>query len=50
VKRVALDQGFGHLGRFSAHYRELFGESPSATIQVARRTHVRKSSPVRSRR
>lgn len=28
VARVALDNGFWHLGRFSAQYRELFGESP----------------------
>lgn len=31
VTRAALDHGITHLGRFSAHYRALFGESPSAT-------------------
>ena len=31
VTRVALDLGFGHLGRFAVQYRELFGESPSQT-------------------
>jgi len=32
VKRVALDNGFTELGRFSVEYRRLFGESPSATL------------------
>lgn len=31
VTRVALDHGFGHLGRFSAYYRERFGELPRDT-------------------
>jgi len=31
VKRVALDHGFTELGRFSAEYRQLFGELPSRT-------------------
>jgi len=32
VKSVALDSGLTHLGRFSAEYRELFGESPTTTL------------------
>jgi AraC-like DNA-binding protein len=32
VKRVALEWGFWHLGRFSAEYRGLFGENPSDTV------------------
>ena len=31
ITNVALDHGFGHLGRFSAYYRERFGELPSDT-------------------
>ena len=36
VSRVALDCGFTHLGRFSAAYREAYGELPSATLAAAR--------------
>jgi AraC-like DNA-binding protein len=32
IKRVALEWGFWHLGRFAGSYRALFGESPSATL------------------
>lgn len=32
MKRVALDHGFWHLGRFSGYYRDLFGEKPSTTL------------------
>jgi AraC-like DNA-binding protein len=32
VKKVALDWGFFHLGRFSRIYRQLFGEGPSETM------------------
>jgi transcriptional regulator GlxA family with amidase domain len=32
VEGVALECGFRHMGRFSAYYRELFGEFPSATL------------------
>lgn len=31
VTTIALDHGFGHLGRFSAYYRERFGELPRET-------------------
>jgi AraC-like DNA-binding protein len=32
VKVVALENGFRDLGRFSAYYREMFGEKPSETL------------------
>lgn len=31
VTQIALDCGFGHLGRFSGQYREAFGELPGET-------------------
>ena len=36
IKRVALDHGFWHFGRFSGYYRNLFGETPSQTGSVER--------------
>lgn len=33
VSQVALRYGFNNLGRFAHAYRELFGESPSATLR-----------------
>ncbi|ROL84960.1 AraC family transcriptional regulator [Pseudomonas chlororaphis] len=33
ISEIALGWGFSHLGRFSAEYRKLFGESPSVTLQ-----------------
>jgi len=33
VSDVAYGLGFTHLGRFSAAYRQMFGESPSATLK-----------------
>lgn len=33
VGGVALRWGFGHMGRFSADYRERFGESPSESLR-----------------
>lgn len=35
IKRAALSAGLLQLGRFSVEYRELFGESPSATLTGA---------------
>ncbi len=35
VKRAAIDAGFMELGRFSVDYRELFGQTPSATLSRA---------------
>jgi len=35
VTAIALDHGFGELGRFSVQYRRLFGESPSETLRRA---------------
>lgn len=32
VRTVVLDNGFHHLGRFSADYRAIFGENPSETL------------------
>jgi AraC-like DNA-binding protein len=34
VKRAALGAGLTHLGRFSAEYRELFGELPTTTLNL----------------
>lgn len=31
ITEVAMDNGFGHLGRFSAYYKERFGELPRDT-------------------
>jgi transcriptional regulator GlxA family with amidase domain len=36
VSRVALDCGIAHQGRFSAAYREAYGELPSATLAASR--------------
>lgn len=33
VKQTALDWGFWHMGHFAREYRELFGESPSGTLE-----------------
>lgn len=35
VKRAALGAGLTALGRFSVEYRQLFGECPSATVNVS---------------
>jgi AraC-like DNA-binding protein len=37
VSRIANDLGFFHLGRFAGRYRELFGETPSATLRAPAR-------------
>ena len=36
VTQVALEQGFTHLGRFAAQYREFFGELPKHTLMRSR--------------
>jgi AraC-like DNA-binding protein len=33
VKKIALDWGFWHLGRFAAQYQAFFGEKPSETLK-----------------
>lgn len=39
VKRIALEWGFWHLGRFSSEYRAEFGELPTATLaRLSRRS------------
>lgn len=35
ITEIALDYGFGHLGRFSSDYRKAFGELPSETMKMA---------------
>jgi AraC-like DNA-binding protein len=35
VTSIVRDYGFGELGRFAVTYRQLFGESPSATLARA---------------
>ena len=35
VSKVALEQGFIELGRFSQYYRAMFGEYPSQTLGYA---------------
>lgn len=39
ISRVALDCGITHLGRFSAAYRQAYGELPSATLASVRSQH-----------
>ncbi len=36
VAEVALQYGFNHLGRFSAYYRERYGQLPSMTLKNSR--------------
>lgn len=38
VTRVAIENGFWHLGRFSLSYRTLFGERPIDTLRRSRRS------------
>jgi AraC-like DNA-binding protein len=33
IRAIARRWGFSHFGRFSAHYRDRFGETPSETLQ-----------------
>jgi AraC-like DNA-binding protein len=39
VTRIAIDNGFWHLGRFSLSYRALFGERPIDTLRRTGRGH-----------
>lgn len=36
ITRIALSSGFKHLARFAGEYREIFGETPSATLRRSR--------------
>ena len=38
ITEVALDNGFGHLGRFSNYYRRRYGELPIETIRRGQRS------------
>jgi len=51
VSDVAVRWGFFHFGRFSAAYRQLFGELPSITAAKRRRSAVAfsRAHPVTSR-
>jgi AraC-like DNA-binding protein len=40
VTDIALEHGFTELGRFSVRYRQMFGESPSDTLQRHTRTTI----------
>jgi len=44
VTRVAIGLGFNHVGRFSALYRQAYGEAPSQTLQRARQVSLRTSA------
>jgi len=42
VTEIAMDHGFGELGRFAVNYRRLFGESPSETLRNREAAHSKK--------
>lgn len=44
VTEVATRFGFRELGRFALHYRAMFGETPSETLQAARPPSSRRFS------
>lgn len=44
ISWYAADEGFSHLGRFAALYREHFGELPSETVQWRRALQARETS------
>lgn len=46
ISWYAADEGFSHLGRFAALYRQQFGELPSETVQWRRRL-LQASGPAR---
>jgi AraC family ethanolamine operon transcriptional activator len=35
ISEIAAHWGFWHLGMFSSYYKDLFGETPSATARRA---------------
>ncbi len=39
VAGIAHETGFAHLGRFSQTYRQVFGQSPSVTLQTGKSVH-----------
>jgi AraC-like DNA-binding protein len=50
VSEVALQAGFGHLGRFARYYRSVFGESPSDTYRRHASVRPHLVAPPRRRR
>ena len=49
VTKIALNNGFTHLGRFSVAYRSRFGESPSETLAVRQALEIRDATQVSKR-
>ena len=43
VTSIALESGFNHLSDFARHYREAYGERPSATLHRVRQSRLRLS-------
>ena len=35
ISSIAMSEGFGHLGHFSADYKRAYGESPSQTARLS---------------
>ena len=50
VTGVALENGFSHLSDFACRYREAYGESPSSTLENARRSRLSIVRPLPLRR
>ena len=48
VTTIAMDHGFGELGRFAVSYRKLFGETPSTTLRRAPDNPTGHSGPANS--